>query len=338
MRKIVRGVVAATAATALLVTAGCSGDESATPEKAGGQTSVQKVSYLTGLGLLGRESFVYVAEKKGFFAEVGLEVEVRPGAGTASNLGLLEAGKVDFAAVDVAAGLIEYGKGTHKNFKIISAIHQRALACIIALEGSGITSPRDLSGKSVGFIPGGTNYTLFPLYAQLAGLDPKSVEFVQAKAENVQQFLAAGQVDAITQLVVGKPTVEAAAKGRPTVVLPYSDYITDLYGNGVGVSTKTLTERRDLVSKFNGALLRGLQYSIDHPDEAGQIFKEFNKQGNEKAAAAEMDLMKPYVLGGTKVGAMDPQRVARSIAVLQGAGLMPDGVTPDGVVDFGLIS
>lgn len=337
MRRLVRGVLAVSAAATMLVTAGCSDTKSPGSDAAGNQATVQKVTYLTGLGLLGREAYVFVAKDKGYFQEVGLDVEVKPGSGTVKNLQLLASGEVDFATIDIAAGLIEYGNGKNKDFKVVSAIQQRTVSCIMALEGSGITNPSDLAGKTIGYVPGGTNYTLFPLYAKLAGFDPKTVKWVNTPSPQLQQVLAAGQVNAITQLVVGKPTVELAARGKTAVVLPYSNYLTDLYGNGLAVSTKTLGERRDLALKFNEAMLKGLQYSIDNPAEAGQIFVKYNKQANPEAAAAEMELMKPYVLGGVKIGALDAARIARGIAFLQGSGTITPGVNPTDVVDYGLV-
>ena len=75
-----------------------------------------------------------------------------------------------------------------------------------------------------------------------------------------------------SRVALGAPGVEKAAK-RKAVVLPYSTYISDLYGT-VLVTPKSIVERDpDLVRRFTGALLRGLAYAIDHPEEAGQILQ-----------------------------------------------------------------
>ena len=46
--------------------------------------------------------------------------------------------------------------------------------------------------------------------------------------------------------------------------------------------------------------------------------------------------MTPYVkpTGNAPVGSLDQQRVAKAIAILQGAGLMPAGLAPEAVVAF----
>src|SRR6266545_4807433 len=56
-------------------------------------------------------------------------------------------------------------------------------------------------------------------------------------------------------------------------------------------------------------------------------------------AAGELTLMKQYVNSsgsGTSVGALEQQRVARSIALMQGANAIPAGLTPDRLVNFDL--
>jgi len=326
-------VLTAGMAAALLLGSGCSADggDAAADDKKPGQ--IEKVSFLTGFGLFGREAYIYVAKEKGYFQEAGLDVEVKSGAGTGENLKLLLAGQADYGVVDLTGALIEYGKTELKDFTVISAINQRTVTCIMSVEGRNISKPKDLEGKKIGYQPGGVNYTLFPAYAKLAGIDPSKVKWVVGSPQQLPQFLAAGTIDAQTQLVVGAPTVKNVTKKEP-VVLPYSDFLTDLYGNALAVSKKKATENPDQVRRFNAAMLKGLEYSIDHPDEAGEIFAKFQKIQPPAVAAGEVKLFAPYVRpgGSEKIGVLDPARVARSIAIMQGIGLIPAGVTPEQVV------
>jgi NitT/TauT family transport system substrate-binding protein len=315
----------------LAIASGCGGSDD------GGETPLTKVSFVTGLNIQGRESYIYAAIDKGYFSSAGLEVDVVPGQGTGGNLKLLQSGQADFAVLDITAALIEYAKGQYKDFTVVSAIQQNNLACLMALEGTGVNSPKDLAGKKVGYVPGGVVRTLFDGYAKLAGVDGSTVQWVNIAAQAQPAALAAGQVQAITQFVVGQPQVENVAKGRKAVVLPYSDYLKDLYGNGLGVSRKTAREKPDLVKKFNEAMLEGLQYVIEHPDEAGQIYAKYEKLQPAPVAAREVTLMTPYVqVSGAPIGALSKQRVARNIAILQAAGAIPGPVNPDDVVSFDL--
>jgi NitT/TauT family transport system substrate-binding protein len=334
--KRVLGTVVAVTAMALSVACSSDGDDSNTSGESG---APEKVSYLTGASILGREAFAYVAIEKGYFRQAGFEVEVQAGKGTNANLQLLQSGKVDFAALDITASLIEYGKGTFRDFTIVNAIQQRNLQCIMALAGSGINSPKDLAGKKIAYLPGGVAKQLFPAYAKLAGIDDSKIQWVNIPLEQHPQNLGAGTVDAATQFAVGKPGIDRVAKGREVTVLPYTDYLTDLYGVGLGVTKKAKSDNPDRVRRFNEALLKGLRDAVENPAEAGKIYAKHQKIQPEQVAAAENALMVPYVKSagtGAAVGAVDSQRVARNISILQGAGVIPSAFAPEDVVSFDL--
>jgi NitT/TauT family transport system substrate-binding protein len=171
----------------------------------------------------------------------------------------------------------------------------------------------------------------------LAGVNPAGIKWITMPAQQMPQGLAAGTIDAATQFVVGKGFVESVAKGKKAVVMPYSDYLVDLYGNGLGVTTKDAKADPDRVRRFNEAMLKGLAYGVENPMEAGQIYAKYQKAQPPKAAGGEMALMAPYAKSsatGTAVGALDPNRVARNIAILQGAGAIPSAFEPKDVVSF----
>jgi NitT/TauT family transport system substrate-binding protein len=330
----------AVTALAMVVTAGCGSDDEK-PSAEGKPAAPEKVTFLTGVGIQGRESYVYVAMEKGYFKDAGLEVEVKPGSGTVANLKLLQAGQADYAVLDITGAIIEYGKGTFKDFTVVSAIQQRNLACLMALQGGPVSGPKDLENKKIAYIPGGVVRTLFETYASLAGVDASKVTWVNMPPQAMPAALAAGKIDVATQFVVGKPFVENVAKPRKAVVMPYSDYLVDLYGNGVGVTKTTLKDKSDQVKRFNEALLKGLAYAVDNPKEAGQIYAKYQKQQPAVVAGLEMALMAPYVKSsatGAPVGALDPKRVARNIAILQGAKAIPNSFQPEELIAFDYVA
>ena len=86
-------------------------------------------------------------------------------------------------------------------------------------------------------------------------------------------------------------------------------------------------------------MLKALQWTIENPDEAAQILNKANPTSDVAAATGEIKLMTPYVKptgANAPIGTLDQQRVARAIAILQGAGLMPPGLAPDAVAAFDL--
>ncbi|HEX5543541.1 MAG TPA: ABC transporter substrate-binding protein [Micromonospora sp.] len=339
MRRLTRTIATAALVTALVLVTGCSGSDDAKEPGGDGAASLEKVSYLTSFGNFGRDSYALVAKDKGFFKQSGFDVDVKPGGGTNDVIKHVVSGAADFGVIDLTGGLLQMGQGQAKDFVAVAAIHQRTMAAIVSLEGNNITSPKDLEGKTLADTPASVVYNLFPTYAKLAGFDVNKVKWVHGDPQNLMGMLAAEKVDGIGQFVVGKPTVETVAKGKKAALLPYSDVMTDLYGNALIVSAKMAKEKPEMVRKFTEALLQGLEYSIDHPQESGEILAKNVPATNAEAAAAELELMAAFVRSagsGAAVGTLDSQRLARAIAILQGAGAIEPGLTPEQVVDFEL--
>ncbi|MEU4244335.1 ABC transporter substrate-binding protein [Actinoplanes sp. NPDC026619] len=334
-------VVAATLLAAVLVTASaCSKDDS----NSGGSTvsgsggDLKKVTYVTAFGAVGRDSFVWVAKEKGFFKDAGIDVDIQKGAGNVQNLTLIKSGGAQFAALDFTGAEIQAGLGKFTNWRAVAAIHQQTLVSIMTTADTKITKPTDLTGKTIATAKGSVSELLFPAYAKQAGFDAKTVTIQGAQTTALNGLMAQRKVDALSTFLLSKKALETASKKEVTV-LPYSEYLSDLFGNAIIAREETIASDKDLVKKFTDAAMKGLQYTLDHPDEAAAILNKAEPTAAVPAAIGEINAMKPYVSppNGAPLGHLDQERVARSIAVLQGNGLMPAGLTPDKIVDFSFI-
>lgn len=332
-----RSAVAVVAVLALALASGCN------DSKAGqnGDAELEKVSYLTSFNLFGREAYAYVALEKGYFKDAGFDVTINPGSGTVDVLKLVAGGQADYGIGDFTATAITLAK-QKLPVTTVGMIHQRSLAAIVALQGGKINKPEDLIDKKIGDQPGSTNTVMFPVYAKAAGIPADRTKFVPSPPPALPQLLAAGTVDGIGQFVVGVPTVEKAdkEKKRKAVVLPYGQKLPDLYGNAIITRTDLAKEHPDQVKRFTGALLKGLQDTIDDPEGAAKILKKHVPKTDVEVATAELQLMKPYVKpdGFTgPLGAVDEARVQRVINLLVDAKQMSaDAMKPADLVNGAL--
>jgi NitT/TauT family transport system substrate-binding protein len=338
-RTLVRSVVAGALAVTLAAAAGCSDDSSDDGGKDGGQ-ALEKITYLTSFGTFGRDAYAYVAKEKGYFKDAGFDVDIKPGGGSAEGIKAVVANQAQFTPVDLTGGLLAAGgKDKVTGFTMVAGVQQRTMAAIISLEDQGISSPKDLEGKTLADSPSSVVRNLFPTYAKLANIDYNKVKWVNGTPQTLMGTLASGKVNGIGQFVVGKPTVETIAK-KKAVVLPYSDYLQDLYGNVLITNSTYAKDNPEKVKKFTEALLKGLSDSVDNPADAGKTLQKYVATANPEGAAAELTLMGPYVrsaAAGVPVGALDAERVARSIAILQGSGQIEAGLKPEQVISFDLV-
>ncbi|WP_207781909.1 ABC transporter substrate-binding protein [Phytoactinopolyspora limicola] len=292
------------------------------------------VTYLTSFGTFGRDAYAYVAEEKGFFDEVNLDVTIEPGTGSVDVMKLIAGGTADFGAADFSTVVVTVAN-EQLPVTTIGVTHQRSLAAIVSLDGYGITEPKDLEGKTIGDQPGSTNQVIFPTYAEAAGVDADAVEFVPSAPPSLPQLLVSNQVDAIGQFVVGEPLIAAAADGKDVVVLPYGDVLPDLYGNVILTSDALAESDPEVVERFIGALMKGLEYSVENPEETGEILQGVEPTQNVDVAAAEVTIMAEYVRGDVDVvGSIDPDRVDRVIDIMGSA--LTNEVTPEDLVSFDL--
>ena len=252
------------------------------------------INYATSFGNFGRDAYVYIALEKGYFKDAGLDVKVTAGTGSVDNIKLVAAGRLDYAPVDIGA-LVVTKANEGIPVKTIAVVHQNTLSAIFTLEESGITTPKQLEGKSFADSPASTVRVLFPLYAKKSGIDASNVTIRDAAPPALPALLATKQVDSIGQFTVGVPLVQKAAAGRKIRTFKYSKVLPGLLGIGVIASEEKIQSNPAQVKAFTKALLKGLQWSIDNPGSAGYILQKYQALADPLVAAQELRIMKPFV-------------------------------------------
>ncbi|MFD7711515.1 ABC transporter substrate-binding protein [Streptomyces sp. NPDC059785] len=323
---------------ALVAAVGCdstSPSQSASPAK-------DHVTYVTAFGAAGRDAFAWVAEQKGYFRQSGIDVRIELGKAVGENLKALASGKAQFASLDLTGAMISAGaegSTAYRDFRAVLAIHQQTLVSIMAMRGSGIDSPKDLTGKRIAAAANSVNQLLFPGYAKLAGVDTAGIHWIAVQPAQLGSALASGKTDALSTFLIGRPTVEKAteqARSKRVTVFPYSTYLPDLYGNATVTTAGLATKQPDLVRRFRTAMLKALKYTVRHPEEAGKLLHSKQPETDAAAATAEIELMTPSVTarGTSSVGLITEDRMRRAIATLRQQGLIRAGTTPQDYVDF----
>jgi NitT/TauT family transport system substrate-binding protein len=325
-------------AVTLLAAAACGSNSSSKSTS----STKDHITYVTAFGAAGRDAFAWVAEQKGYFRQAGIDVQIELGKATGENLKALASGKAQFTSLDLTGAMISAGaknSTAYRDFRAVLAVHQRTLVSIMAMQGSGITTPKDLKGKRIAAAANSVNQLLFPGYAKLAGIDTAGIHWIAVQPVQLGPALASGKADALSTFLIGRPTIEKAtvqARSKHVVVFPYSTYLPDLYGNATVTTASLAAKKPDLVKRFRAALLKGLKYTIQHPDEAGKLLHAKHPETDAAAATAEIKLMTPSVTaeGESSIGLITEARMQRALTSLQNAGVIQSGMTPQDLVDF----
>jgi NitT/TauT family transport system substrate-binding protein len=332
-----RTFLTATSLTALGASlAACSSDKEEPSGSSNGK--MDKVTYLTSFGNLGRDAYIHAAVHKNYFKEAGIEVNVQYGQAGDYNHNQLLAGRAQFASIDASGAIIRAGKAKKpqdRDLRIVGAVHQLTLNSLATFADKGFTSPKDLQGKTLGAVVGAAPRALFPAFARLAGIDEKTIKWTDATTQNSGSLLATNRVEGLVTQMPTKPGLEKLAGGREVLMFPYSDYLSDLYGITIMTHKDVIEKKPDLVRRFNQAIMRGVKYGVNNPEEIGKVLRDIDNTADAGQAAQELAILKPNSLpgGGIPVGTFEEARMAKSIALLQDLGLIPPGLTPADIAD-----
>ncbi len=212
---------------------------------------------------------VYVAQDQGFFLEENLTVTIEHSAGQGQHLQLLAAGKVQVTTQD-AAVLLKRRGDPGLPLVSIALIGQRGQQAYAALTSSGIKSPKDWEGRTVGYK--GTQPPDLQAIMEAAGVDIDKVASVNVGFD--PRLLTEGKVDVYPVYKSNEPYLihswgydltlwEAADFGVPNLGLTYV------------TSEEILKNDPELLIRFLRAALRGIDYAREHPDEAVQAVLQY---------------------------------------------------------------
>lgn len=257
-----------------------------------------------------------IAEKKGFFAEAGLEVEMIEPANPNDPPRLVAAGRADLAVSYQPQLHIQVDQGLP--LTRVATLVATPLTTLLALEGGPVETVADLRGRKVGFSVGGFEDAVLGAMLENAGLALDEVELINVNF-SLSPALLTGQVDAVIGAYRNFELNQLEIEGYKGRAFYPEEHGVPAYDELIVVARNdTLKDPR--IAAFIGAIERGVQYVINHPEESWEIFKAY-KSGldDELNRRAWWDTLPRFAL---RPAALDQGRYERFAAFLQRRGLV----------------
>lgn len=214
-------------------------------------------------------SGLYMALEKGYFKEIGVEVEIRrPPEGSTTELVGLGKAQLGISFQDSLAHRFVGGLPV----KAVAAIVEHNTSGIIATQASGVKSPRDLEGKRYGTWNDPTELAMLNYIVEDAQGNSKKVELVPNQEDNSLVGLANDQFDA-AWIYYGWDGIMAEHQGLETKFLPLKDYgdALDYYSPVLIANNTYLKENKDQARAVIQAIKKGYQAAASHPEEAVKV-------------------------------------------------------------------
>lgn len=289
-RTMVKLLAMAPAAAAL---AGCGSSGNSDSTSGGASDSSNKVNIKWAKDNSGN-TFLAIAEKKGWLEEEGITIDEAPFDATKAALTALAGNQVDVISNYGTDGpLQEIASG--EDFIIIGGYMAQGCMPIIAKAGTKWNGVEDLLGKRVACEP-----TVFPVTGKLLelGHDPLTeVEWVSypTYSDSVAAVVQ-GECD---YAIVGTSRNYEVSKNSDLEVMAYKSDIMPYYSCCRMVATKAyIDENRDTLVKVMTQLIRAEEYYSKNHDECVELMKDY--------MGVELDYVKSYMDNSHFIISNDP--------------------------------
>jgi putative hydroxymethylpyrimidine transport system substrate-binding protein len=319
--------VALLAALALAV-AGCGGDDDGGGQATGGTQPAQSscasqtlasptdvtliLDFLPNPVHLG----IYEALAAGTYKANNINLKVQTPTTTSDTLRLLATDRADIGIVSLLDFLTAYQQRQRSPAQQITAfmaLEQRPLGSLLALEKSGVASPKDLEGQTVGVTGVPSDLAAVKSMVANAGGDPAKVKTVTI-GFNAVQNLVSGKVAA----AVGFWNAEGVQlqQREPTKVFKLDEYGAPAYPELVVFTrNQTIQSNRALVCAFVKSTVEGYQQATANPDQALQNLTEQAEGLALADAKAQYEALKPVYQADKPVyGTLDLKVLADYLA------------------------
>ncbi len=233
---------------------------------------------------------IYAARQQGLFAKEGLEIQITSPSDTADGLKMAASGHVDIAVSYEPQTIIAASRGL--DVMVFARLIEHPLTTLLFLKDSGIESPRDLTGKKIGYTVPGLMDVLLDAFARINQIqDYRSINVGYA----IVQSLTAHKVDAVMGPFKTYETVTMAHKGYEVGYFELEKWGIPDYDELIFItSRKTMQEKRAAIAGFRRVMELSIARVLQNPSQA---FEDYIKQVPEADRKIESDAFKltlPY--------------------------------------------
>ena len=202
----------------------------------------------------------YAAQAKGFFIEEGIEIEL---VATIQE-DIIGSVLNDQFQYGIATGGVILSDDRYNQLSVVAAIYQQSPVALISLKSGNIRQLKDTEGRDV---LGGPE--IMSMLAS-AGVDLEKVNF-HGKVGNFGGLIA-GKYDATSFFI----TDQALLIGNDSLLFEQwrpIEYGINFYGDCLFTSRTEARANPERVEKLKRAVLKGWQYTIDHPEEIVDLIR-----------------------------------------------------------------
>lgn len=285
----------------------------------------------------------YVAKDKGFYDEEGLNVTILPGGPDVAPTQVIAGGGADVVVDWMPSALAAREKGLA--LVNIAQPFKSSGMMLTCLKESGVATPADFKGKTLGVWFGGNEYPFLNWMNKL-GLKTDGTDVTVLKQGFNVDPLLQKQAACISTMTYNEywQVIDAGVKPEDLVTFKYEDEGVATLEDGLYVMEDKLADAAfaDKMVKFVRASMKGWKYAEANPDEAAMIVLENDETGAQTEAHQKRMMGEIAKLTAGSNGALDPADYDRTVAALMSGGSdpvitkAPEGAWTHAITDIAL--
>jgi NitT/TauT family transport system substrate-binding protein len=261
----------------------------------------------------------FVAKEKGFYKDAGLDVTINPGGPDVAPPQVIAGGGADAVVDWMPSALASREKGVA--LVNISQTFKHSGLELVCRKDTGIKTPQDLKGKTVGVWYGGNEYPFLNWMSKLGFKTDGSPDGVKVLKQgfNVDPILQK-QADCVSAMTYNEywQVIDGGFKPSDLVVFNYEKEGVATLEDGLYAMEPKLKDPAFVakMGKFVKASMKGWDYAKGHEDEAVKIILATDTTGSKTAKDQKRMMGEVGKLLDPGTGELDPKDYDRTVAVL----------------------
>lgn len=269
----------------------------------------------------------YVAQAKGYYKEAGLDVTIKPGGPDISPVQVIAGKGADVVVNWMPDALAAREAGVP--LVNIAQVFNRSGLMLTCKKASGVTSPKDLKGKTLGVWFGGNEYPFLNWMSKLGYKTDTDIKVLK-QGFNVDPLLQ-NQAACISTMIYNEywQVVDAGVKESDLVTFFYEDQGVASLEDGLYVLESNLKDPAFVarMAKFLKATFKGWNDAVKDPAGAAKIVVKADTSGSadEKVQKRQMENVAKLITtaNSPKMGYLEPAAYERTVKVLLSSGSAP---------------
>ena len=269
----------------------------------------------------------YVALENGFYSDEDLNVTIKPGGPDIAPPQVLAGGGADVLIEWMPAALSAREKGLP--LVNIAQPFKSSGMMLTCWKDSGISSPEDFKGKTLGVWFFGNEFPFMSWMSQLGietdGADDNGVAVLK-QGFSVDPLIQR-QADCISTMTYNEywQVIDAGVTAEELVTFKYEDQGVSTLEDGLYVLEERLADPafKDSMVRFVRASMKGWKWAEENPEDAALIVLDYDETGAQTEGHQVRMMGEIAKLTAGSNGALDPADYQRTVDTLLNAGSDP---------------